>query len=48
MKVAVFKSTRSGKIESDINDFISMNNYEIIDIKWAASNEWFSALVMYK
>lgn len=39
---------RSSKIESDINDFISMNNYEIIDIKWASSTEGFSALVIYK
>lgn len=48
MRVAVFKSLSASNVERDINNFIAMNNYEIIDIKWASSSDGFSALIIYK
>lgn len=48
MRVKAFKTTSEITIEKQINDFIAMNNYEIIDIKWSSNTGYFTALVIFK
>jgi hypothetical protein len=56
MKVKLFDESDEKDLESDINDFISKNDPEIIDIKFSVSNSvyseeqiyCFSCLIIYK
>jgi hypothetical protein len=56
MKVKLFDESDEKDLESDINEFISKSNPDIIDIKYSVSNSvyseeqiyCFSCMILYK
>ena len=56
MKVKIFDESHEADLEEDVNNFISKEGIEVIDIKYSISNSiyseeqlyCFSALIMYE
>ena len=53
MKVKIIYSSHPMNLESEINHWLTFNNYEVIDIKYAAGDYnsgmfKFTAMVIYK
>lgn len=51
MKVKVFEGTYETELTNKLNDFINdieKDGMEVVDIKFATFNSFFSALVMYR
>lgn len=47
MKIKIFKDCISRDLEKKVNEFLSNNDYNIVDIKYQDGNTGYSVLIIY-
>lgn len=48
MKVRIFKDRNDYQLEAAINTFLKDNNIRVVDIKWAITENLYTALVIFE